>query len=77
MHNLYYLRHFGLKINFESVTTAEIPVIQEAFITSSSRAILPIVQIDDKRIGDGKPGVITRRLMGMLEERIQDEIRPI
>ena len=71
------LRDAGLKINFESVTTAEIPVIQEAFITSSSRAILPVVQIDDQGIGDGNPGVVTRRLMGKLEERIYREIQPI
>ena len=71
------LRDAGLKINFESVTTAEIPLLQEAFITSSSRAILPVVEIDSQQIGDGKPGVVTRRLMGELEERIYREIQPI
>jgi len=67
----------GLKMNFESVNTVELPQIKEAFITSASRAILPVVQIDNQRIGDGTPGVITRRLMGALEKRIQLEIEPI
>jgi branched-subunit amino acid aminotransferase/4-amino-4-deoxychorismate lyase len=67
----------GLKINLESVTTSEILQIEEAFITSSSRAILPVVQIDDFVIGDGKPGQVTCKLMHLLERRIRTEIQPI
>jgi D-alanine transaminase len=34
----------------------------EAFLTSSTSLVLPVTQIDDSRIGDGKPGPLTRRL---------------
>ncbi len=34
----------------------------EAFISGASSYILPVVQIDDSRIGAGKPGELTRRL---------------
>ena len=40
----------------------ELPLTGEAFITSSSREITPVVQIDDLRIGDGKPGPRTYEL---------------
>jgi branched-chain amino acid aminotransferase len=33
------------------------------FITSSNRLIVPIVQVDEDRIGTGKPGERTRALM--------------
>jgi branched-chain amino acid aminotransferase len=35
----------------------------EAFLTSSTREVVPIVQVDDRRIGAGIPGPITRRLL--------------
>ena len=34
----------------------------EAFLTSSSNFVLPIVEIDGKRIGGGQPGPVTRKL---------------
>jgi branched-chain amino acid aminotransferase len=35
----------------------------EVFLTSSLRAIAPVVRIDGRSIGDGKPGPLTRRTM--------------
>lgn len=35
----------------------------EAFYTSTTREIVPIVQVDDRRIGDGLVGPITRKLL--------------
>jgi branched-chain amino acid aminotransferase len=46
----------------EPVTAEDIPRLDEAFITSSSRGIVPVVEIDGHAIGDGKPGSITRQL---------------
>lgn len=40
----------------------ELSTVDEAFMTSSSREIMPIVQIDDWMIGDGKPGSRTYEL---------------
>jgi branched-subunit amino acid aminotransferase/4-amino-4-deoxychorismate lyase len=34
----------------------------EAFITSSSRGIVPVIEIDGSAIGTGKPGPQTRAL---------------
>ena len=36
--------------------------VREAFLTSSSRGLVPIVQIDGLTVGDGRPGPLTRRL---------------
>jgi branched-chain amino acid aminotransferase len=50
----------------------ELPQIDEAFITSSSKEITPVIQIDDLVIGSGKPGPCTyeleRRFIAMVEQ---------
>jgi branched-chain amino acid aminotransferase len=52
---------------------SQLPHIRECFITSVSREIMPVVKINDRIIGDGKPGEITRRLMQKLAALIEHE----
>jgi len=59
-----------IKTCIKALTVNEIPVIDEAFITSSSRGIVPVVQIDARQVADGKVGRITKRLMSLYEENI-------
>ena len=35
----------------------------ESFLTSTTREILPIVQVDDRKIGSGAPGSVSRALL--------------
>jgi len=44
------------------VTLDELRNAKEAFITSTTKNILPVVQVDGRFLGDGKPGVVTRAL---------------
>lgn len=46
----------------------ELTLLDEAFITSSTREVLPVVRVDDVTIGNGIPGKNTRRLMEMFSE---------
>lgn len=40
----------------------------EAFITSATRAVLPVTTVDEKPVGAGVPGPITRRLMALYDQ---------
>lgn len=44
---------------------------EELFLTSTTREVLPIVRVDDRVIGDGRPGPVTRRLMGLFRQATQ------
>lgn len=45
----------------------------EAFLTSSVRGVVPIVALDARDIGDGKPGPVTKELMRLYRERVYGE----
>ncbi len=40
----------------------------ELWITSSTKEILPVIRLDDGVIGDGRPGPLWRRLIGLYQE---------
>lgn len=55
-------REEGLRFVERRFSLAEAKAAREAFVTSASSLVLPVTQIDDQVIGNGKPGSITSRL---------------
>jgi branched-chain amino acid aminotransferase len=51
-----------LPLNKMPIHITDLPRLQEAFITSSSRGIIPVVKINDQQIGDGHVGKTTQHL---------------
>jgi len=52
----------GISLMERPFRLAEAQSAREAFITSASNTVMPVVRIDGVTIGDGKPGPITRTL---------------
>jgi D-alanine transaminase len=61
----------GVKIEERFFTPEEAYAADEAFLTSASQFVMPIVEIDDKRIGGGQPGPVTRKLRELFLEEAQ------
>lgn len=51
-----------IHIEERAFTPNEALVAQEAFITSATNFVVPVISIDGSVIGDGKPGALTRDL---------------
>jgi branched-chain amino acid aminotransferase len=49
----------------------------EAFLTSTTRELVPIVQVDDRKIGTGAPGPITRTLLEAYRRKAQEMTRAL
>ncbi len=49
---------------------------EEAFMTSSSRGIVPVVALGELSVGSGRPGPITRALMQAYADYVEREARP-
>lgn len=67
----------GVRIHLTAVHNSEIESLEEAFLTSASRLVLPIQKIDSHLVGTGKPGQITKKLIGLYQRRIQRMLEEI
>ena len=45
------------------ITRSELNISDEVFLTGTAAEITPVIAIDSKKIGDGKPGNITMKMM--------------
>ncbi|GAP10850.1 branched-chain amino acid aminotransferase [Bellilinea caldifistulae] len=76
-HVLEIINEMGIPLRCEGALYAELKNLDEAFITSTSRGVLPVRQIDDHMIGSGKVGELTRRIMERYQEQIKRMVEPI
>jgi branched-chain amino acid aminotransferase len=53
----------GIPAREEGLGPEDVRGAQEAFLTSSTREVVPIRRVDGQAIGDGRPGSVTRRLL--------------
>ena len=60
------------EVEERELKTEELALVTEAFIAATNKDIVPVVQIDDKKIGSGKPGKNTKRLMEIFEEFVRN-----
>ncbi len=59
------------------VTIEDLPFMQEAFLSSSSRGVVPIVKIDGIVIGEGIPGPYTLEITRRYNSWVEENLEPI
>ncbi len=52
-----------IQVQEMSLTRHDVYIANECFLTGSAAEIIPVVKIDNRTIGDGKPGPLTRDLI--------------
>ena len=55
------------------VTASQLAAAEEAFLSSTSSDVCPVVKLDGSAVGDGAIGPVTQRLMGLFAEELQRE----
>jgi branched-chain amino acid aminotransferase len=68
-------RDAGVDVRDETLYPADLDTADEIFITSTTRELSPVVQVDDRVIGTGKPGPITGRLLEGYRKKAQELTR--
>jgi D-alanine transaminase len=62
---LHVMAHEGVHLVERPFSVAEAKEAREAFLTSASNFVIPIVRIDGTPVGDGRPGPLTRKLRAL------------
>ena len=60
-------RTSGIEVVERAFTVAELETAEEAFLTSTTNDVMPIVKVDGGAVGSGEPGPVTRRLSGAVQ----------
>jgi branched-chain amino acid aminotransferase len=69
-------RSLLLPVRLQALQLDDLPRLQESFITSASRGVLPLRRIDDFDL-PGAPGPLTAKLMRKFEADLADGIELI
>lgn len=67
----------GMKLKYQPLKMQQHAAVSEAFITSSSRGIVPVVRMDNVTIGQGSPGPVTKELMTAYESYVIEKAERI
>jgi len=62
-------RGFNIAVREESLTRHDLYVADECFLTGTAAEVIPVVRIDKRTVGIGKPGPITKRLADEFHRR--------
>ena len=66
-----------LPVRLEAVNIHDLLQLQETFLTSSSRGIIPVVEIDSIRIGTGSRGAYTQQLQNVYGQWVQAHLEEL
>jgi len=70
------MRRDGLEVEEGCFPLEDLTGADEAFLTGTVRGVTPVVDIDGRRVGDGRPGPITRRVAELLPQTLRAACGP-
>ena len=63
-------RDVDIDLEETPIRVDEIPKLTELFLTGTTTDVMPVVALDDRPVGKGKPGELTRKLQQILAESL-------
>jgi len=74
----------GHEVVIREIAADELPLADEIFLTGTAAEMVPVRELDDRPVGTGKPGEITKALLAVYEdalygrdERYRDWLDPV
>ena len=70
-------RGMGIEVREQLFTLYDVYTTDECFLTGTAAEVIPVVKLDDRVIGTGKPGEMTKRLIEAFHSLTKTEGVPI
>ncbi|HEV2427926.1 MAG TPA: branched-chain amino acid transaminase [Acidimicrobiales bacterium] len=67
-------RDLGYSVSFEAMRRDDLYVADEAFLTGTAAEVVPISSVDDRLVGDGRPGPVTAALQSAYNRAVRGEL---
>jgi branched-chain amino acid aminotransferase len=64
----------GHDVAHEQIIRTDLYTAEEAFLTGTAAEIVPIRAVDDRVVGDGRPGPITRQIQEIYFATVRGEV---
>jgi branched-chain amino acid aminotransferase len=65
-------RDLDIEVLEREMTRSELTTSDEIFLTGTAAEITPIISMDGKKIGNGKPGNITKKMMNEYQDIVMN-----
>jgi branched-chain amino acid aminotransferase len=67
-------RDLGYEVRFDAMVRTDIYLADEAFLTGTAVEVIAIASIDDRDVGEGKPGPITKQIQSTYASAVRGEL---
>jgi len=64
-------RDLGLEVEHANILRSDLYTADEAFMTGTAAEVVPIRSVDDRLVGDGTPGPVTRKIQETYKEAVR------
>ena len=67
-------RDLGFEVEYGNILRSDLYTAEEAFLTGTAAEVVPIASVDDRPVGDGKPGSMTRRIQDVYHAAVRGQV---
>ncbi len=67
-------RDLGFDVEFGNILRSDLYTAEEAFLTGTAAEVVPIASVDDRPVGNGEPGTITRRVQEVYHGAVRGKV---
>jgi len=67
-------RDLGYEVEYGNILRSDLYTCEEAFLSGTAAEVVPIASVDDRPVGEGRPGPITRQIQEIYQAAVRGQV---